>query len=227
MTDLWLLIETIVVVIILIPFIIFNIFIAFGSLFQKKVSSFLVKKLKLEEKYKNSHTKLFNSINFIVWITVGLVNVINLDNPFSINSVIIFLTFRSGTTLSKRVILGIHDLKIMKSHLSDKKYVKIVSRIVKISIIIELLFILVWGVSYRTLSISVKSNFGINVNILVIILWIAGFIYGIVFSLIMSIASKQFLLKNEIGIAFLLSGEMIKDKIKNKPLIPKLFKRWN
>jgi hypothetical protein len=226
MSELWVLIETILIGIILIPFIMFNIFIAFGSFFQKKVSIFLVKKLKLEEQYKNSHTKLFNIINFIVWIAVGLVNILNLDNPISISSVIIFLTFRSGATLSKRVTLGFHDLKIMKSRFSDKKYVKIVSRIVKISIIFELLFILAWGVSYRTLSVAIKSNFGINVNILVIILWIAGFIYGFVFSLIMSIASKQFLLKNEIGIAFLLSGEMIKDKIKNKPLIPRLFKKW-
>jgi len=226
MSDLWSLIEIILVFIILIPLIIFNIFIAIGSFFQKRVTIFLVKKVKLEEQYKNSYVKLFNIINFIVWITIGCVNILNLDNPISISSIVIFLAFRSGTTLSKRAILGIHDLKVMKSHFSDKKYVKVVSRIVKISIFFELTFLLIWGVSYRTLNIAVKSNFGIEVNILVIILWIFGFIYGFVFSLIISIPSKQFLLKNEIGIAFLLSGEIFKEKIENKVPIPKFFKKW-
>ncbi|MBY9016710.1 MAG: hypothetical protein KGD68_13535 [Candidatus Lokiarchaeota archaeon] len=226
MSDLWSLIEIVLAFIILTPFIIFNIAIAFGSFFQKKVSLFLVKKLKLEEEYKNSYLKLFNIINFIVWITVGLINILNLDNPISISSVVIFLAFRSGTTLSKRVTLGIHDLKVMKSRFSEKKYIKNVSRMVKISIIIELTFLLVWALLNRTLNVAVKSNFGIDVNILAIILWIAGIIYGFVFSLIISIPSKQFLLKNEIGIAFLLSGEIFEDKIKNKVPIPKFFKKW-
>ncbi|NVM36458.1 MAG: hypothetical protein HWN81_12740 [Candidatus Lokiarchaeota archaeon] len=113
----------------------------------------------------------------------------------------------------------------MKSQSSVTKVTKILSRVVKISIIIELLFLLIWEILYKYLSISVKSNFGIEVNILVIILWVFGLIYCSIFAAIQSSFSKQFLLKNEIGIALLLSGELIKEKIKKKSYISKFFKR--
>ena len=50
---------------------------------------------------------------------------------------------------------------------------------------------------------------------LMILLWLSGLIYGIVFSVIQSHFSKQILLKNEIGIALMLSGEGLKEKIKS------------
>jgi hypothetical protein len=53
------------------------------------------------------------------------------------------------------------------------------------------------------------------VNILLLILWGSGLIYGIIFSVIQSSLSKQILLKNEIGIALMLSGEAVKKKIKS------------
>lgn len=129
-------------------------------------------------------------------------------------AIFIFLAFRSGTTLSKRFIFGIHDIKTMKSHLSDSKTTRIASSIVKVSIVLELLFVFSWGLLYKYLSVSIKSNLGIEVNMLIIILWVSGLIYGIIFSVIQSHFSKQILLKNEIGIALILSGEAVKEKIK-------------
>jgi len=218
-------IELILAYIILIPFIIANIIFAFGSLFQKKTVKFLHKALKVDEGFNDSQNKKFNYINFVIWITIGVINVFNLDNPISLGAIFVFLAFRSGIILSKRFIFGIHDLKIMKLHLSHSKITKIISRAVKISIIIELMFLLSWGILYKYLSISVKSTFGIEVNILVLILWVVGFLYGIIFSVIQSSYSKGFLLKNEIGIVLLLSGEIIKEKVKKKKFLPKFFKQ--
>ncbi|UCC19942.1 MAG: hypothetical protein JSV62_01295 [Promethearchaeota archaeon] len=218
-------IEIILVYIILTPFIIVNILFAFGLLFQKRTAVFLQKSLKMEEKFKDSKIKILKYVNFIIWVSVGIINVFNLDNPISLGAVLVFLAFRSGTTLSKRFIFGIHDIKIMKSHYSEKKISKIIARVVATGIVIELLFILSWGILYKYLSISIKSNFGIEVNVLVIFLWGIGFIFGFIISLIQSSISKQFLLKNEIGIILLLSGEVVKDKIKQKTLIPKFFRK--
>ncbi|MBY8986626.1 MAG: hypothetical protein KGD65_16255 [Candidatus Lokiarchaeota archaeon] len=209
-------IEIILAYVILIPFIIISILFSFGSLVQKKVSKFLQKIIKEEEKFKDSQYKKFKVINFVIWIAVGGVNVFFLDNPLSLGALIVFLSFRGGATLSRRFIFGIHDVKIMKDHLSDKKTTKIISLMIKMGIIVELLFVLVWGILYRFLSVSVKTTFGIDVNILTILLWIVGFTYGIIFSLIQSRLSNHFLLKNEIGIALVFSGVMVTDKVEEK-----------
>ena len=208
--------DVIIAYVILIPFIIINIFFSFGSMFQKKVSKFLQKILREEEKFKNSQHKIFKFINFFIWIAVGGITVLFLDNPISLGALIVLLAFRGGATLSKRFIFGIHDTKIMKHHSSDKKITKIISLMLRLSIIAELLFLLTWGILYRYLSTSVKTTFGLEVNILALILWVAGFIFGIVFSVIQSSLSKDLLLKNEIGIALVLSGQTVKQKIKAK-----------
>ena len=184
-------IELILAFIILIPFIIINLFLWIGALFQKVLSSFLQKVFKVEEKFKEPKKKLFKWINLFIWIAIGTINVIYLDNPVSLGAIFIFLAFHSGTTLSKRFIFGIHDIKTMKSHLPDSKTTKIASSIVKVSIVLELLFLLSWGLLYKYLSVSIKSNLGIEVNILLLILWGSGLIYGIIFSVIQSSLSKQ------------------------------------
>jgi len=82
-----------------------------------------------------------------------------------------------------------------------------------------------WALLYKYLNVSVKSSLGINLNFLVIILWATGLAYGFIISLIVSLYSKQFLLKGEVGIILLLSGAIIKEKVKNKLQITKFFKR--
>lgn len=219
--------ELVLAYMILIPFIIANIIFAMGSLFQNKTAKFLQRALKVEEKFsksQNKRYKVFRYVNFIIWLTVGIVNMFSLDNLISIGAILVLFAFRSGTTLSKRFIFGIHDIRVMKQHLSDKKITKIISRVVKIGIIIELMFIFMWGILYKYLSVSVKTTLGIEVNVLVMILWSTGFIYGIVFSLILSVLSKDIILTNEIGIVLLLSGEFVREKIKKTKIIPKFFK---
>ena len=159
-------VEVIIAYVILTPFIIINIFFSIGSMFQKKVSKFLQKTLKEEEKFKDSQYKKFRFINFLIWFGVGGISVFLLDNIISLGALIVFLAFRGGVALSKRVIFGIHDVKIMKHQLSDKKITKIISLMIKVGIIVELLFLLILGILYRYLSVSVKTTFVIEVNIL-------------------------------------------------------------
>ncbi len=215
--------EIIIAYLILIPFILINLFISLGLIFQKKVSKFLQKILGEEEKFKDSHYTKFKVINLLIWITVGGIFAFFLNEPISLGALIVFLSFRGGATLSKRSIFTIHDVKIMKHHLSDKKITKIISLMLKVGIIVELLFLIIWGILYRYLSVSIKTTFGIEVNILAILLWIAGFIYGFIFSVIQSSLSKNFLLKNEIGIALILSGQTLKEKVKEKKNIVQRF----
>ena len=207
---------------ILIPFILMNIFFSMGSLFQKKVSKFLQKILGEDDQSKDSRYTKFKIVNLFIWIAVGGIAVFFLVNPFSLGALIVFLAFRSGATLCKRFIFGIHDVKIMKRQLSDKKITKIISLVLKVSIIVELLFLLIWGILYHYLSVSVKTSFGLEGNILAFFLWNAGLIYGFI-SVIQSSLTKQFLLKNEIGIVLVISGQLVGEKIKDKKKIVQRF----
>ncbi len=209
-------IELIFAYIILAPFILFNLFVLIGSLFQGRVSKFLLKILNAKEEIKESHNVKFKILNGAIWIIVGLLFVVSLDNPFSLGGLMVLLAFRSGTSLSRRFTFGIHDIKIMKRHFPENKVLNLFSFMVKFGIFIELLFVVIWGILYQYLKISINSIFGIEVNILTLFLWIAGFGYGAIFSVVQSIISKQFLLKNELGVALLISGIILRKKVEKK-----------
>jgi len=201
------------VYIILIPFIIMNLFISFGSFFQNRLAKFFQKLIKTEKNLENSHERAFKILNFLIWVIIGLIGILLLENLFSLGTLFVFLAFRSGATLSKRFIFGIHDIKVMKNNFSEGKITKIISRIVEIAIFTELLYLLAWAIFYRALNTSVKTIFEIEGSIFILFIWLIGLLYGIIFSLIQTIFSKGFLLKNEIGIALLVSGELFKNKI--------------
>ncbi len=209
-------VELIFAYMVLIPFVTFNLFFLFGIFFQGRVSKLLHKIIKPNEEMKDSHNINLRIIHIVIWIVVGLLYLFSLNNPLSISGLMVFLAFRSGAGLSRRFIFGIHDIRIMKNHLPDNKGADIASFIVKFGIFIEFLFVLTWGILYQYLSVSVNSLFGIEVNILTLFLWLAGLIYGVLLSVIQSIVSKQILLKNEMGIALMLSGQIIKDKVEEK-----------
>jgi len=218
-------IEIILAYMILIPFIMFNLFFLSGSFFQGRVSKLFLKILKANEEIKESYYVKFKILNITIWIIVGLLFLLSLNNPFSLGGLMVLLAFRSGASLIRRFIFGIHDVKILKDHFSERKSMDMVLFIVRFGVVIELLFMLTWGILYQYLSVSVNSLFGIEVNLLTLFLWIAGFVYGAIFSVIQSLISKQFLLKNELGIALVFSGEMIKDKVEEKKnFAKKLFK---
>ena len=218
-------IEVIFAYMILIPFFIFNIFFLFGSFFQARVAKLLQKFLKPEKEIKETLYKTFKYLNVFIWIVIGILFFLSLDNPFSLGGLMVFLAFRSGASLSRRFIFGIHDIRIMKRHLPDNKAMDLISFMVKFGIFVELLFMLIWGILYQYLSVAVNSIFGIEVNILTLFLWIGGFGYGLIASIVQSIFSKQFLLKNEIGIALVFSGQIVREKVKEKKtFVKKLFK---
>ena len=209
-------IEIILAYMILIPFIMFNLFFLSGSFFQGRVSKLLLKILKANEKLKEPYYVKFKIFNITIWIIVGLLFFLSLNNPFSLGGLMVLLAFRSGASLIRRFIFGLHDVKILKDHFSESNVMDMVLFIVRFGVVIELLFMLIWGILYQYLNVSINSLFGIEVNLLTLFLWIAGFVYGFIFSVIQSLISKQFLLKNELGIAIVFSGLIIRDKVKEK-----------
>ena len=207
------LVEIIFAYMVLIPFIVFNLFILIGLFFQARVASLIQKFIQPLKAHNGSYYKQFKLFNMIIWIMIGLFFFLTLNNPFSIGGIMVLLAFRSGASLSRRFIFGFHDTMIMKKNLSEKKVMKLIIFIFRFAIIIDLLFVLTWGILYRYLSVSITSLFGIEVNFLTLFLWVGGIIYGTIIAVIQSVISKQFLLKNEIGIALMFSGQILKEKI--------------
>ena len=196
-----------------------------GSFFQGGAAKLLLKTLKEKEEIREAHYMKFKIFNIVIWILVGTLFFVSLDNPFSLGGFMVLFAFRSGASLSRRFIFGIHDIRILKKNSPQNKVLDMVSIIIKFSVFIEILFVLTWGILYQYLSVSVNSLFGIEVNLLTLFLWIAGFCYGIIGSVVQSIISKQFILKNELGIALLFSGQIIADKVKKKKnYVKNLFK---
>lgn len=202
--------------IILIPFIIINLFFSLGYFFQKRVAKIVHENVERGKKLEKTYNNLFRNLNILIWLVVGLITIFLIEDPISLGTLFVFLAFRSGATFSERIILGIHDIKTMKKNFSNGKLANIIPLIIKISIILELLFLLAWTVFYQSLNVYVKTLFNLQGSLFVILVWGVGLFYGIVFSVIHTVVSDGFLLKNQIGIALLLSGELVKSKIKAK-----------
>ncbi|MBD3215511.1 MAG: hypothetical protein GF311_23070 [Candidatus Lokiarchaeota archaeon] len=201
---------------ILIPFIVINLLFSIGNFVQNKIGEVLYERVEIENERINHHETAFKTINILIWISVGIIGVLFLENPISFEAIFVLLAFRNGATLSKRFVFGLHDTRIIKNTFSKNRITRIISKIIIISIVVELSFLLAWGVIYQSIDAYVKTFFGLEGNMFVFLIWIIGLIYGIVFSSIQSWFSNDFLLKNEISIALLVAGEFFKQKIEDK-----------
>ncbi len=215
----------IVAYLLLIPFILLNILLTLARFFAARLTAFTQKYLNLDVPYETSRERTFNIVFTLCWLIIGIYSALQLDNPISLSGFMVFLAFRSGSTLGRRVIYGFHDSKVIKATTEEKQLSSIISLAFKIGLIAEGLFLLAWGILYKVLSISIKLTFGMNVNLFMIILWVGGLIFGVAFGLIRSRIAKGFLLKDEIIIVLLFSGKLVEEKVKSTfkdSFLPKL-----
>ncbi len=202
--------------IILIPFIMFNIAIGMGSFFQGKLAKFSRKVFKLDEDFELKTPKKYSLTFTIAWLVVGIIGVFTLDNPLSLGGFMILIAFRGGANLGKRVVFGIHDKKLIKSKTEDKKLISIVSTAFQIGLIVEVLFLLMWGILYKYMDLTIKTTFNIESNLLLLLLWGLGLLFGLGFAFVQSKGVQKFLLKDEIGLILIVSGRWMDEKVKEK-----------
>lgn len=207
---------------ILIPFLLLNIAIILGRFLQSRLAAFLRGKLNIDVPYETYKEKRYNLFYTLLWIIVGIAGYLMLENPTILSAVFVFLAFRSGANTTRRVIFGMHDAKMIREHTSDSTLIGVVSKAIKLGLITEVLFLLIWGVVYKTLSATIKVSFGLGFNQLTLILWGAGLIFGLIFGLIRARGSIGFLLKDELSLVLLFSLEKAKgEAMKKIPFIPK------
>ena len=216
-------ITIVVAYLILVPFLLLNIAIILGRFLQSRLAGFLQDKLNIDVPYETYKEKRYNLFYTLLWIAVGILGYFMLENPSILSAVFIFLAFRSGANTTRRVIFGFHDVKTIKEHTSNSKLIGIVSKAIKIGLATEVLFLLIWGVAYKTLSATIKVAFSLGFNQLTLILWGAGLLFGLLFGLIRSRGSVGFLLKDELSLVLLFSVEKAKEEVTRKiSFLPKL-----
>ncbi|WP_457752597.1 hypothetical protein [Thermococcus sp.] len=120
-----------------------------------------------------------------------------------------FLTFRNGATISKKLIYGIHDANLIKESAGDKKILGLINRAVGLGILSEILFLFlfIWALSYRAITIGMNALLRLGLNELVLYLWIAGVVFGAVFGMFIAHNNKGILLQNEVMLVLLFAGK--------------------
>lgn len=202
--------------VILVPFILLNIALILGKFLEGRITEFARKILKIEIPYEKEKERMFNLIYTIIWLVIGIIGVLMLDNPISLGGFMVFIAFRGGANLGKRTVFGFHDSKLIHEATSDTTLIGIVSFAFKLGLIVEVLFLLAWGLLYKFLSLTIKVAFGLSTNSLMFILWFSGLIFGLGFGIFRSRLAKSFLLKDEIAIVLLFTGKALEEALKTK-----------
>lgn len=205
------------VYILLIPFILMNIMISATGFLFSTAGKLIAKLLKpqIPKNEKRGYEILFT----IAWLLAGIYALKRLENTNMLLAALTFLTFRNGATITKRFIYGIHDAKIVKESTKDRKLTGLVSKAVVLGILAEVLFLFIWALSYKAITAGVTTLLRVELNRLVLYLWVAGAVFGAAFGAFISHNNRGILLQNELALMLLFTGKRspeVSVKLKNK-----------
>ncbi len=154
-----------------------------------------VLRLDLPENEKKGWERLYT----LVWLAVGLWAFWKLWgwNPVRVMAAVFgFLAFRSGANVTRVLVYGLHDRKIVEEH-GGGKVLGVVARATGLSLLLETVFILAFALAYKALSIALKPGFGANTFILY--LWLSGLLFGLLFGWFIAKNNRGILLRNAIA----------------------------
>ncbi|MHA1712924.1 MAG: hypothetical protein ACTSW4_02605 [Candidatus Ranarchaeia archaeon] len=183
---------------ILIPFILFNLGISLISFFKNRFTGFAVSLFGKTDSFARKN--VVDRAYTFFWIVLGSVAclVSGITDPLSL--LLTFLAFNSGGKITKQIIFTLHDMKILSAESGAIK-----GRLIKASVMftmMQLLFLLAWGVTYRIASASLKTIFGLDAGIYVIIIWVSGLVVGILYGMARSRNEPLLLMKNELALFY-------------------------
>ncbi|ADT84666.1 hypothetical protein [Thermococcus barophilus] len=191
--------------VLIIPFVLLNVMISMMRFFISAGSKLMTKifRIQIPKNEKREYEILFT----ITWIVAGIYALKSFKNTNILLGILIFLTFRNGAAISKKLIYGIHDANLIKENAEDKKILGLINRAVGLGILSEILFLFIWALSYRAITIGMNALLRLGLNELVLYLWIAGVVFGAVFGMFISHNNKGILLQNEVMLVLLFAGK--------------------
>ena len=146
----------------------------------------------------------------IIWIVVGLYGALRVRWDI-LAMVFAFLAFRSGANVSRTLVYSIHDGKIVEGYTKDSRALGIIGKAVKISLLLESLFVIAFAIAYKALSMTTNPS-GSSTSLFIAGLWIVGLVFGAVFGWLIASNNRGILLENQIAVVWFFTGKKGKEK---------------
>ena len=180
-------------------FLLINISVAFMRTFGNLAGMTWRKVLRLD--IPQNEKKSWDRLYTVVWLLIGGWAFIKLWG-WSVMRVMAalfgFLAFRSGAHVTKTLIYGLHDQRIIEEYTEDSRLLGIVGTATKLSLLLETVFVVAFALAYKAFSITLNPN-GMRANPLILYLWLAGLAFGLLFGWFIARNNHGILLQNAIA----------------------------
>ncbi len=179
-------------------FLLVNVLILLGRAFRSLTGTTWKKilRLNLPENEKRGWERLYT----VIWLAVGLGAFITLWG-WSLTRVVAaifgFLAFRSGANVTRTLVYGFHDRRIIEEHGGGEGILGVMARATQLSLLLEIVFIVAFALAYKVFSVAV--NPGVGANTFILYLWLAGLLFGAVFGWLITRNNRGILLRNIIA----------------------------
>ncbi len=155
-----------------------------------------VLRLDLPENEKRGWERLYT----LIWLAVGLWAFITLWGWSLMRiagAIFGFLAFRSGANVTRTLVYGLHDRRIIKEQGSGGTVLGVVARATELSLLLETVLVLAFALAYKALSVAIRP--GVGVNTFIVYLWLSGLLFGLLFGWFIARNNRGILLRNAIA----------------------------
>ncbi|ASJ08283.1 hypothetical protein A3L11_03180 [Thermococcus siculi] len=168
---------------------------AFGSLAGMTWRKVL--RLDIPENEKKNWEKLYTA----VWLIVGgwaFIKLWGWSATRVMAALFGFLAFRSGANVTRTLIYGLHDQRIIEEYTEDSSVLGIIGTATKLSLLLETVFVVAFALAYKAFSVTLNPN-GLSANTFILYLWLAGLAFGLLFGWFIARNNRGILLRNAIA----------------------------
>ena len=153
-----------------------------------------VLRLDIPENEKKGIERLYT----LAWIAVGIWGAWKVWGASWSAAVFAFLAFRSGANITRTLVYGLHDQRLIEKYTEDSRVLGIVGTATKLSILLETVFVVAFALAYKALSVTLSPN-GMGANTFILSLWLAGLAFGLPFGWFIARNNRGILLRNAIA----------------------------
>ncbi|NJE00358.1 hypothetical protein [Thermococcus sp. JdF3] len=165
---------------------------AFGSLTGMAWRKVL--RLEVPENEKKGIERLYT----LVWIAVGAWAFWKLWGASWSAAFFGFLAFRSGANITRTLVYGLHDQRVIEEYTEDSTVLGIIGMATKLSILLETIFVVAFALAYKAFSVTLSPN-GMSANTFILSLWFSGLAFGLLFGWFIARNNRGILLQNAIA----------------------------